>query len=289
MKEYKHNEELLEHLKNKNVIIDDKIRALNIIDNYSYYSIINTYKYVFKKDENMYFENVHFDEIYSLYNFDKNIRVIFLKYALEFELKIRGVMGNIIAKNYGIKDYLNKTNFDKFANEDDINNVIDSINTEIDKNKGKHPAITHYDQTYGFIPPFVAIKILSFGQISRWYGLLKQSDRNEISKKFNVSPKLLKQILINMTLARNICAHSDRLFSFHSKFFMTFNLIDNTYKINNNSTNLYMLIRSMEKFLSEQDYNDLINLINKEFDKLNESIKSIDARIILKIMGYPNV
>ncbi len=289
MKEYKNNEELLESLKNKNIIIDDEKMTLNIIDNYSYYSVVNTYKYVFKKEDNTYFENVHFDEIYSLYNFDKNIRTIFLKYALEFELKIRGVMGNTIAKNYGIKDYLNKINFDELANEDDINNVIDSINAEIDKNKGKHPAITHYDQTYGFIPPFVVIKILSFGQISRWYGLLKQSDRNEIAKKFNVSPKLLKQILINMTLARNICAHSDRLFSFHSKFFMTFRLIDNTYKTNNNSTNLYMLIRSMEKFLSERDYKDLINLINKEFHNLNGSIKSIDTRIILEIMGYPSV
>lgn len=262
---------------------------MNIIDNYSYYSVVNTYKYVFKKDDKTYFENVHFDEIYSLYNFDKNIRAIFLKYALEFELKIRGIMGNILAKNYGIKDYLNKENFDELADENDINNIIGSINDEIDRNKGKHPAITHYNQTYDFVPPFVAIKILSFGQISRLYGLLKQSDRNEIAKKFNISPKLLKQILVNMTLARNICAHSDRLFSFHSKFFMTFKLIDSTYKGKNNSTNLYMLIRSMEKFLNEQDYNDLINLIDVEYRKLDESIKSINASIILKIMGYPNV
>ncbi len=289
MKEYKNNKELIEHLENKNVIIDDKNIAMNIIDNYSYYSVVNTYKYVFKKDDKTYFENVHFDEIYSLYNFDKNIRTIFLKYALEFELKIRGIMGNILAKNYGLKDYLNKENFDELADENDIHNIIDSINDEIDKNKGKHPAITHYIQAYGFVPPYVAIKILSFGQISRWYGLLKQSDRNEIAKKFNISPKLLKQILVNMTLARNICAHSDRLFSFHSKFFMTFKLIDSTYKVNNNSTNLYMLIRSMGKFLNEQDYKDLINLVNEEYKKLDESIKSIDASVILKIMGYPNV
>lgn len=289
MKEYKNNEELIEHLENKNIIIDDKNIALNIIDNYSYYSVINTYKYVFKKDDNTYFENVHFDEIYSLYKFDKNIRTIFLKYALEFELKIRGIMGNILAKNYGLNDYFNKENFDELADENDIDNIIDSINDEIDKSKGKHPAITHYNQNYGFVPPFVAIKILSFGQISRLYGLLKQSDRNEIAKKFNISSKLLKQILVNMTLARNICAHSDRLFSFHSKFFMTFKLIDSTYKVKNNSTNLYMLIRSMEKFLNEQDYNDLINLIDGEYEKLDESIKSINASIILKIMGYPNV
>ena len=96
-KEYKHNEELLEYLKNKNVIIDDG---------------------------NTYFENVHFNEIYSLYNFDKNIRAIFLKYVLEFELKIRGVMRNVIAKNYGIIDYLNKINFDRLANEEDISDIM---------------------------------------------------------------------------------------------------------------------------------------------------------------------
>lgn len=89
MKEYKTNEQLIEHLESKNIIIDNKNIALNIIDNYSYYSVINTYKYVFQKRDNTYFENVRFDEIYSLYSFDKNIRTIFLKYALEFELKIK--------------------------------------------------------------------------------------------------------------------------------------------------------------------------------------------------------
>ena len=66
MKEYKTNEELIEHLENKNIIIDDRNFALNIIDNYSYYSVINTYKYVFQKSDNTYFENVHFDEIYQM-------------------------------------------------------------------------------------------------------------------------------------------------------------------------------------------------------------------------------
>lgn len=100
MKEYKTNKELIEYLEKNNVIIDDKNKAINIIDNYSYYSVINTYKYVFKNEDNTYLKNVHFKEIYSLYKFDKNIRVIFLKYVLELELKIRGIMSNVIAKNY---------------------------------------------------------------------------------------------------------------------------------------------------------------------------------------------
>lgn len=288
MKEYKSNEELIEYLKNKGVTIYNKKKVLDIIDNYSYYSVVNTYKFVFKDDEDNYYDGVGFNEIYSLYNFDKNIRSIFLKFALECELKIKGILGNVIAKNYGTKNYLVRSNFDDLASDTDIYNMIDIINNEIDKQNGKHPAITHYMSQYGFIPPFVVVKVLTFGQISRLYGLLKQSDRNEIAKKFNIPPKLLKQILINMTLIRNVCAHSDRLFSFHSKFLISFNLIDKNYKVYN-STNLYMLIRCMEIFLSKNDYKKMTNQINRECKKISKVIKSIDSNIILKIMGFPNV
>ena len=72
------------------------------------------------------------------------------------------------------------------------------------------------------------VKILTFGVASSYYGLLKQSDRQAIAKYFKISDKLLKQILINLTLARNISAHSDRLYTFHSKFFISYKLIDKT-------------------------------------------------------------
>lgn len=34
---------------------------------------------------------------------------------------------------------------------------------------------------------------------------------------------------------------------------------------------------------------ELIKLVETEFNKLKESIKSIEAQVILKVMGYPNV
>lgn len=51
MKEYKNNEELIDYLISKNVIVNDRELALKNIEKYSYYSIINGYKAVFK-DEN---------------------------------------------------------------------------------------------------------------------------------------------------------------------------------------------------------------------------------------------
>lgn len=52
MKEYKNNEELIDYLISKNVIVNDRELALKNIEKYSYYSIINGYKAVFK-DENI--------------------------------------------------------------------------------------------------------------------------------------------------------------------------------------------------------------------------------------------
>lgn len=58
MKTYKTNEELIKFLKSKNVIINDEQIALEQLENYSYYSIINSYKTIFKDDSNNYKDNV---------------------------------------------------------------------------------------------------------------------------------------------------------------------------------------------------------------------------------------
>ena len=54
MKEYKNNQELIDYLISKNVIINDVQSALKNIEKYTYYSIVNGYKSVFKDEENNY-------------------------------------------------------------------------------------------------------------------------------------------------------------------------------------------------------------------------------------------
>lgn len=255
MKEYKTNEQLIEYLISKNVIIEDKAKALRNLEKYSYYSIINGYKSVFKNENNNYKSNVTFEEIFALYEFDKNIKAIFLKFTLEIEVIIKSLMANTLAEKYGVQDYFNIENFDENANEDFKNNLIENINKEIDDNYTKHMAIKHYKDTYNFIPPFVLTKILTFGVISRYYGLLKQNDRQDISKYFKISDKLLKQILVNLTMIRNISAHSDRLFCYRNKYYISFKNIDKNYKRDGNFTNIYMIIECMKVLLDEDKFN----------------------------------
>ena len=286
LKEYKNNEQLIEYLISKNVKINNKVQALKNIEKYSYYSIINGYKSVFKDKDNNYKTNVTFEEIFALYEFDKNIKAIFLKFTLEIEVIIKSLMANTISEKYGIQDYLKLENFDEKANKDFINTLIEGIKNEINDNYNKHTAIKHYKDTYNFIPPFVLTKILTFGVISRCYGLLKQSDRQNISKYFRLSDKLLKQILINLTMVRNISAHSDRLFCFRSKYYIAFKHINGNYKKNGNFTNIYMIIECMKLLLDEEKFKEFKDLFDTEVDKLKEKLNSININNILKIMGF---
>lgn len=215
-KTYKTTDELIEILESKNVNISDKKVAKYYIEKYSYYSIVNSYKWIFK-EKDKYKDNASFEEIFAMYKFDKNLKVIMLKYILEVESIIKTKIANLFAENYGIENYLKINNFDlkeDNSNVEHIEKLILEINNEIDKGNGKHDAITHYYNKYSFVPPWVVTKILSLGTISKFYGLMKQSDRQKISKCFNVNDRLLKNILGNVTSVRNISAHDDRLYTY---------------------------------------------------------------------------
>ena len=256
MKEYKDSFELLEYIISKGVSVNNKEDALNKIKTYSYYSIINTYKDVFKTKNNEYKKNVSFDEIYALFEFDKNLRSIFFKYSLEIETILKSLLSETI-------------------------NIIEE---EINKQNGKHEAVTHYIDKYEYVPPFVLTKILTLGQLSRLYAMLKQSDRQSISKNFKLSDKVLKQIIVNLTMIRNICAHNDRLFSFHSKFRISFKYIQKNY--NEKSVNIYMIMKCMESLLPEDKQREFVKLINNEIKILANKLKTIKINNILNIMGF---
>lgn len=287
MKEYKTNEELLEHLESKNVVVKNKEDALNKIEKYTYYSIVNSYKLNFKNKDGNYKDKVSFEEIYALYKFDKNIKYLFLKYSLELEMQIKSLMANQIAKVYGIDNYLDKNNLDDNASDDLKEKLIERISKDIDEEYKIHLAIIHYKDKYGFVPPFVLTKVLTFGLASSYYGLLKQSDRQAISKYFKVTDKFLKQALKNLTMVRNISAHNDRLFCFRSKSYLSYKEIDKNYKRKDNETNLYMMIKTME-YLLKDDFKDFMSQFDNEVNNLKTELTSIEIDDILTIMGFPS-
>ena len=105
-KEFKSANELIEILTSKGVSINDESNVRYLIEKYSYYSIVNSYKWIFKIGEN-YKDNASFEEIFAMYKFDKNLKIIILKYILEIEAVIKTKIANLFAENYGLEEYLN--------------------------------------------------------------------------------------------------------------------------------------------------------------------------------------
>lgn len=205
-KEFKSTNELIEILNSKGVSIKEENNVRYLIEKYSYYSIVNSYKWIFK-----------------------------------------------IGENY--------------------------------KDNGKHDAITHYMSKYGFVPPWVVTKILSLGTISKFYGLMKQQDRQEISKQFHINDRILKNILGNLTSVRNIAAHDDRLYTYRSTFYIR---LDKTKKSPDKvlHTNMYIIIKSLELLLENDQAIEMESLITKELNTLNDSLTSITIDEVLRVMGF---
>ncbi|MEG1288060.1 MAG: Abi family protein [Bacilli bacterium] len=289
MKEYKTNDELIEILTSKGVIINDRDFAIKNISKYSYYSIINTYKSLFKINSD-YKKGTKFEEILAIYKFDKSLKVIFLKYILEIEAIIKSYIANTIGENYSIDNYLNVNIFDDKGNDKiklAIQNIISAINNEIIKNIGKHEAITHYKNKYDFVPPWVLTKILSLGTTSKFYGLMKQTDKQKISKVFGLSDNILKMILGNLTTIRNICAHDDRLFDYRSTFYININKVSGySEKRKHPTTTLFIIILAIKKLLDDDTYTNFIDEINSEFNELESILTTISVKDIKSIMGF---
>ena len=114
---------------------------------------------------------------------------------------------------------------------------------------------------------------------------MKQSDRQKISKTFNINDRLLKNILGNLTSVRNISAHDDRLYTYRSTFYIR---LDKAKKSPDKAlhTNMYIIIKSLELLLEKEQYDEMIMSINNELRILESKLTSITIEEVLKVMGF---
>ena len=86
-------DELLIKIKSKNINIKDENNVRDILETNNYYFIMG-YKFAFKTDDGIYKDNTSFEDIYSLYIFDKMLKLIILDPILEIEQKLKTIYTN---------------------------------------------------------------------------------------------------------------------------------------------------------------------------------------------------
>ena len=116
--------EQIEGLKKKNLKFMDENFALNILEKVNYYSLINGYKdifldsnYIKQNDDDLdekYKEDTYFEDIFSLYYFDTELRNVLLRFIFEFEENIKTKIAYYFTEKFKENNnaYLEKNNFD---------------------------------------------------------------------------------------------------------------------------------------------------------------------------------
>ena len=258
-KEYKTYRQLITKLRSRGMVIgkgSQGSRVMRILEKENYYNIINGYKDLFlektatDESDEEYRAGTTFDEVYALYNFDREIRNIYLKYLLKIENTLKTVIAHEFSALYGHDNYLVLHNFQiaaasdrhelsriakinqlslpkdlekiqKISLEENIASVtklIGDIQQEISRQMNKHHRIvTHYMTDYGYIPLWVLVNVLTFGKITNFYYNMKTDDRILIAKKFGIPDRELHKYMEILGLARNKCAHDERFFDIRFK------------------------------------------------------------------------
>ena len=220
-KDFKTYDEQISILVSRGVQIitpEDKSFAKKTLQHEGYYNLINGYNKLFLSGTDVYKPGTTLQEIYALYSFDKKLREIFLQNILHLETNIKSLIAYYFPQSHPESNYLIYGNFDT-AKRDAYKNIPELI-AEIQRqiaNRCSDPSITHYLQSYGYIPLWVLNNILTFGTISKFYSLMLQQERQSISKIFHLSDNELESILFYISSVRNFCAHGNRIYCYRSR------------------------------------------------------------------------
>ena len=203
----------------KGLIINDPAYAEEKLTNIGYFSLIGGYKDPFINPmTRKYEQSTTFEDIVALYDFDKSLRILTLEYLFQIEQKIGQLIADSFCSKYGEqqKYYLSEASYTEAnSKQPAVRKLIKKLSW-LANNDTEHPYIVHQRNKYHNVPLWVTKNALSFGQLSKMYSLLKFQQQSAVSKAYsNVSEKELIRYLNALTFFRNICAHSERLFSHH--------------------------------------------------------------------------
>lgn len=304
---FKTYDQMLEILKNRGVDLStSELRGMakRSLQHEGYYNLINGYKMLFlEKDENghyitpdKYKSGTTVDEIYYLCYFDKKIRSIFLRNILLIETNIKNLIAYSFSEKYGHDNYLRYCNFDTGQRDatKNITNLIAEIQRQI-SSRVSDPSIRHYLNTHGYIPLWVLNNILTLGTISKFYSLMKQPERQEISKIFNLQDNELSSILTALSSVRNICAHSNRLYCFRTKRPIVDLPLHTTLEIPRNESgelaygkrDLFAIMIIFKTILSPNEFKIVVKQLNNELRTLRSKLKVLSETEVLSCMGFP--
>ena len=298
VKQFKTLDEQIEILKYKGLIINDEEYAKQVLLRENYF-FLSGYRHVFMRsdDPKKYIEGATFEELYSLFLFDRQFRNIIFKNLLIIENNLKSIISYRLSKKYGYKehDYLKPKNFDTSPEKSrQVNDLIKKMKRQVRVNGRQHSATMHYLSNYGYIPLWVLVKVLSFGIVSELYSILRIDDRIAIAEIYRTDIVTLSTYLPILSNYRNLCAHEDILYENKTQKIISntiYHKLLNIEKVNDEykygKNDLFALLIIMKHLLTNDEIKNIVIEIDHALENLDYNLHSIPISKVMDRMGFP--
>jgi abortive infection bacteriophage resistance protein len=276
-------DEQIKKLKDHGVVISDEAFARNVLQKVSYYRLSGyMLQYRLSIDSHEMIKGIRFEDIYTAYCFDEEIRSLLRQYIEKAEFFYKDLIGNKFAElkcqtppydqHYDVKNYYDKVGITK---------TLQNFTKE--KSYYKDSAIVkhHFNKYADKMPVWVMLELMTCSSVSLFYHALYISDKNVIATQVGISTSTLENHLHALSVLRNKCSHGVRLYNSTMNPPVKFNksFLRNNTAIRNDSLFAYILM--LIKRLPSDDERKQLR------DKLNCIVKKYEKDIDLNLIGFP--
>lgn len=223
-------DELVSLLQDRNLIIKDRYKAKLKLESINYYRL-SGYMLPYKRivggimtDD--FRDGITWGNIYSLYLFDRKLRLLVFDAIERIEIAIRAQLIYQLSHKYGSHWQDNPTIFKpaykltlkngQVITVDAFTTIQKQISSQLHNNKAE-VFIKHYSDTYSapVNPPcWMSIEIMYFSQLSSiCENLANRADLVRIANYFSLPPDEFVSWLHTINYIRNVCAHHARLWN----------------------------------------------------------------------------
>ena len=153
-----------------------------------------------------------FEQVMTLYRFDKKLRIILFNEIEKIEVAIRSVLANIGCQELGDKYWITKAEY--FANAEKFKQTLAVIEKELASSKEEY--IDNFRQNYieDNPPAWMITEVLSFGNLNYIYSNIANNRlRKLIADYFGLKPQTFTSWLTVLANLRNMCCHHARVWN----------------------------------------------------------------------------
>lgn len=314
MKAFASHDEQITILQNRGLLVPDKAAAMRVLSRENYYALVDGYKQPFmESDERLnpygleqYQKGTEFGQLYALYRFDRELRMLLLNELLKFEKNIKSKVAYRFSEKFRAADsFLEPANYSLdplHHHERDriISTLANLIKSHKKRDRVRYPAIREFYDKHKNVPLWVLVNFLSLGQITNFYSIIDEELRERIAQDFaeefseEYEPARLKAEELDAILRlvfpyRNKSAHEEVLYRFRLPHPEKLDGVEASLRMPPGSLSkgtVYSLVSALRLLLAKEEYDEFSVELERLMAELKQELPGRAYGAIMRDTGF---